>query len=322
MFILDGNIEIGKYRFKAIHGVEITKSVEDLADTAVIKLPSRFRVKQNGTQQYTEQALKVGDKVMVTLGYEDFYEGVEFKGFVKKISPKIPLEIHCEDNIWLLRRKNITKAWNTGATLEEILNEVVAGTSVKLADNLPKLEFEKFIIKNANGAQVLQKLKEDYALSVFIQDDGRLYAGLQQATNIGEKVNYDLDYNLVENNLEFKSAEERKIKVRYTYIDKENNQKSIEVGDVDGELRTFFTSVISDVAKLKEMAQAEIDKMKYDGYDGNIKTFLIPYATRGMKASLTNREFKHRSGDYFIKKLVLTFDTGGARRNLSLGQRL
>ena len=120
MFILESKVEIGNYIFNQVNEIEITKSVEELSDTAVIKLPTRFKVRQNGEQKFTEDAIKVGDKVTITLGYEGKYSGVEFTGFVKKISPKIPLEIHCEDALWVLRRKNITRSWEK-TTMKEIL---------------------------------------------------------------------------------------------------------------------------------------------------------------------------------------------------------
>lgn len=321
MFILDSKVEIGSYIFNQVNEIEITKSVEELSDTAVIKLPTRFKVRQNGEQKFTEDAIKVGDKVMITLGYEGKYSGVEFTGFVKKISPKIPLEIHCEDALWVLRRKNITRSWEK-TTMKEILTEVVKDTPVQLADNIDNVPLDKWIIKNANGAQVLESLKKDLLMTAFINDEGKLYCGLQQLTNVGQTVVYDLNYNLVENNLEFKSKEERKIKIKYTYIDKENKRKSIEVGDPDGEQREYNTSVISDLNKLEEMAKAELEKLKYDGFEGDVTSFLIPYATRGMKAKLLDNEHPNREGNYFIKKVVTTFGTGGARRKITIGNKL
>ena len=322
MFVLDGNIEIGNYVFKAIHEVEITKSVDELGDTCIIKLPTRFIVKQNSQEKYTEQAIKVGDPVTVTLAYDEKYIGIEFVGYVSKIKPTIPLEIHCEDKIWLLRRKNITKAWNHGTTLKDVLQEVVKGTPVQLVDDLLDVELDKYIIKNANGAQVLQAIKKDMSLSAFINDDDKLYVGLQQLNNNNQAVIYDLNYNLTQNNLEYKTKEERRIKVRYTYIGKDNIRKEVEVGDGDGELRTFHTSVISSEEKLKELATAEVDRLKYDGFDGDVTSFLIPFATRGMTAKVIDNEHTNRAGNYFIKKVVTTFGMGGARRTVSLGTRI
>lgn len=321
MFVLECKIEIGNLIFNQVNEVEITKSVEEMSDTAIIKMPTKFKVRQSGEQMFMEEAINVGDKVSITLGYQDKYSGVEFTGYVKKISPKIPLEIHCEDAIWLLRRKNITKSWEA-CTMKDILQEVVKDTPVELADNIPDVPLDKWIIKNANGAQVLESLKKELLMTSFINDEGKLYCGLQQLTNVGEMVAYDLNYNLVENNLEFKSKEDRKIKIKYTYIDKENKRKSIEVGDPDGEQRTYHTSVISDTTKLEEMALAEIEKLKYDGFDGDVTSFLIPFATRGMKAKIIDSEHQNREGSYFIKKVVTTFGTGGARRKVTIGAKL
>ena len=46
MFILKAKIQIADFIFTSINDVEITKSVEELVDTAMIKLPTKFKVKQ------------------------------------------------------------------------------------------------------------------------------------------------------------------------------------------------------------------------------------------------------------------------------------
>lgn len=327
MYILDGLIQIGDEKkgflsFNAIHEVEITKGVEELSDTATIKLPTNFKIRQTNETKYTEEVISVGDKVTIMLAYQGQYSGVEFKGYVKKISPKIPLEIHCEDSMWLLRRKNINRSWEK-TTLKEILREVVKYTPIELdIKHIPDINLDKWIIKNANGCQVLESIKKQLCMTVFLNDEGKLYCGLQQLTNIGQGVVYDLNYNLVENNLEFKAKEDRRIKVKYKYKAKDNKEKSVEVGDSDGEQREFYTSVISDEKKLTEMATAEIEKLKYDGFDGDVTSFLIPFATRGMKAIIKDKDHKNREANYFIKKVVTTFGTGGARRKVTISNKL
>ncbi|MGV0830759.1 late control protein [Empedobacter brevis] len=322
LYVLESKIKIAGYEFNTITSVEITKSVDELTDTAIITMPAQFKVRQNGILMFTDEAIKVGDPVTITLGYERFYRGVEFRGFVSKVNPKIPIEIHCEDATWLLKRKNINKAWNKPVQLKEILKEVVKETSIKLANNIPDMQIDKFIIQNANANQVLQKLKSEYGLSIYLNDNEELYVGLQQLNNIHQEVAYDLNYNLVENNLEYKTEESRKIKVRYTYIDKKNKKKTVEVGDDDGEIRTFHTSIISDEAKLKEMAKAELVKLKYEGFSGNVKSFLIPFATRGMTAKLINNIKPKQEGKYYINKVVTTFSDQGARRQIYITNKL
>ncbi|WP_286491294.1 late control protein [Empedobacter brevis] len=322
LYVLESKIKIAGYEFNTITSVEITKSVDELTDTAIITMPAQFKVRQNGILMFTDEAIKVGDPVTITLGYERFYRGVEFRGFVSKVNPKIPIEIHCEDATWLLKRKNINKAWNKPVQLKEILQEVVKDTFIKLADNIPEMQIDKFIIQNANANKVLQKLKSEYGLSIYLNDNEELYVGLQQLNNIHQEVAYDLNYNLVENNLEYKTEESRKIKVRYTYIDKKNKKKTVEFGDDDGEIRTFHTSIISDEAKLKEMAKAELVKLKYEGFSGNVKSFLIPFATRGMTAKLINKVKPKQEGKYYINKVVTTFSDQGARRQTYITNKL
>lgn len=322
MFVLTSEIKIGQFTFRSISEVEIIKSIEELSDTATIKMPSKFIVRQNGEEKLVENALKVGDKVSIKLGYEEKYEGIEFTGFVVAIGSKIPLEIKCEDAMWLLRRKNITHAFNDKTPLKTILQKVVENTEIELSDKIPDVEVEKFIIRNVNGTQVLQKLKEHLALSIYLDSEGKLYAGLEQLNNLHKEAIYDLNYNLVENNLEYKTAEQKRLRIKYTYMDSKNKKKSVEVGDKDGELRTFHTSIISDEKKMEEMAHAEMQKLKYNGFEGSVKSFLIPFSTNGMTAVIKDKEHPNREGKYFIKKVVTSFGNNGARREISISNKL
>lgn len=319
--IKDG-VEESSYAFNAVHEIEITKSVDELSDTAVIKLPTQFKIKQNGAQKFTEKALQVGDKVTITLGYEGKISNVEFVGYIKKISPKTPLEIHCEDAMWMLRRKNISESWKEKVKLEVVLNKIVEGTSIVLNEPVMDFELEKWII-NENGAQALEKLKKDFGFTSFITDEGKLHCGLKELTNIGQVATYDLNYNLVENNLEYKAKEDRKIMVKYTYINPKTNERTVvEDGDKDGEQRTYTTSTVSNEAQLKELVKVELEKLRFDGYNGDVTSFLIPYATRGMKAVLVDKEHTDREGSYFINKVVTSFGMSGARRKISIRNKL
>lgn len=171
MFVLKGKIKIGTYEFQHFHEVSIIKSVENLSDTAVIKMPSKFKIRQSGEEKFLEEAIHIGDKVSIWLSYEDWYEGLEFEGYVTSISSKIPLEIKCEDAIWLLRRKNMNKAFGK-VKLREVLEEIIKGTELKLASNIADYTFDKLILKEVNGAQILENLKKNYCLTTYINDKG------------------------------------------------------------------------------------------------------------------------------------------------------
>lgn len=323
LFVLESLVQIGDYEFTTVSSIEITKSVDELTDTAIIKMPAQFKVRQDEKYVETDEALKVGDPVTITLGYERYYRGIEFRGYVSKINPKIPIEIICEDTTWLLKRKNINKAWNKPVQLKEILQEVVKDTSIKLAANIPEMEIEKFIVPDKTAAWALEQLRQSpYGCSIYLNDEGELYGGLEQMNNIHQEVDYDLNYDLVENNLEYKTEEQRKILLKYIVVNKQNKNTEIEVGDPDGEVRTTNVYNVTDLSKLKEMALAELKKQKYKGFSGNIKSFLIPYATRGMTAKLTNEVKPKQEGKYYINKVVTTFSNQGARRQTYITNKL
>ena len=322
MYVLESHIRIGDLVFNQVTDVSITKSVDDLADTATITLPASFKVRQSGEELYTEEAVKIGDRVEITLGYENVTSNLEFSGYVAKVSSGIPLKIKCEDAIWLLRRKNITRAWNKGVSLKTLLKELLNGTGIEPADNLPDIQLEKLVIKDANIAQVLEQLVKDYGLTIYITDGEQLYCGLQQLEDLESSVGYDLNYHLVENKLEYMRADERRLKVKYTHVGRNNQRTTVEVGDEDGELRTFHTTVVSDRKKLEEMATAELAKLKHDGFDGSFKVFLAPYVTRGTAVELEDSEHPNRSGNYFVEEVKTTFGSGGARRTIKLGSRI
>ena len=134
---------------------------------------------------------------------------------------------------------------------------------------------------------------------------------------------YDLNYNLVENNLEFKTADEKKIKVIYSWTDKKTNKKkTYTAGDEGGEERKFTLNSVVDEKIMQSMADKVLKEAKYDGFEGDATSFLLPYATRGMAAEIIDKEHTNREGRYFIKNVVTTYGTGGARRKVTVGNRL
>ena len=118
MFVLKQHFKIGTHTFTRSNQVEIRKSANLITDTAVIKLPISAVVKneESTTATETAQLIQVGDKVEITLGYDQGYldkpqEHLEFTGVVTKVHPGIPLKVECEDDTWHLKQKEVNKSW-------------------------------------------------------------------------------------------------------------------------------------------------------------------------------------------------------------------
>lgn len=325
MFVLVANIQIGDYTFNQVNNVSIVKSVDLLSDTAEIKLPmsALFGNKEVGFERkQLEQEIKAGDKVTITLAYKDVIETVEFEGYVRWLKPNTPtITIECEDAMYLIRQKQINHNFGK-TTLNDVLTYIVDGTGVQLAADLPEVNFDKFLLKNVNGAQALEKLKDEYGLYVFIDDDGKLFAGLRQTKNIGNEQLYNIYKNVVSHDLRFRRAEDVRISLKVVGVLKDNKKVEVVVGDTSGEQRTLYKYNISDVDQLKKIGEAELSDMKFTGYEGSITSFLEPFCTRGYTANIEDKNYPDRTGNYFVPKVTTTFGTGGARRKIELGTKL
>ncbi len=320
MFVLECKIEIGNLSFDQVVDVKITRSVDLLSDTAVIKLPTTFVLKGTGENQNTQKALKVEDAVRITLGYKGKFSKTEFTGFVTHVKPTTPIEVHCEDAIWKVRQKSCFKNFKD-TTLKNILNYIVEGTGVMLSDKVPQMKINNFLLKNDNGAQSLMKLK-NYGLTLFLDDSGKLFAGLRQSQGSGKEVTYDLEYNIVKHRLQFKEEKEVKIKLRAKARKPDNTYIEVEVGDKQGQTLEWITHDITSESELKKVAESRLKQMTYDGYEGTVTGFLIPFADRGMSAHIVDERYPEREGRYFIPKIVIHFGSGGARRIVTLGRKV
>ena len=175
MFVLCCDIKIGSVSFKSVHDVKIKRSLYDLAATATVKVPVTAVLKHAGeppTHIETAQAIKVGDKVEIKLGYDGTLN-TEFVGYVKRLNYKVPLEIECEDEYYKLRFLNCVFS-KKETTLKECLNTVLTGVQM---GTVVDLTLKNFVINNKPGSWVLGLLKKEYGLVAYFDIDGKLNVG-------------------------------------------------------------------------------------------------------------------------------------------------
>ncbi len=171
MYVLTCDIRIGGKRFSAVHGVTVKRSVYALGATATIKVPVTAVLRQAdlpATRVETAQAVAVGDRVEIRLGY-DGRNRLEFRGYVKALNLRTPLEIVCEDEFWQCRRRNITASGTT--TLAALLKK--CGLEVGYAETLT---LQNYAVPDKSVSSVLADLTKRYGLAVFFDLDGKVYA--------------------------------------------------------------------------------------------------------------------------------------------------
>jgi len=137
---------------------EIVSSWANLTDTARLKFPKKIyfndetgkKVSWEGKNVTGDSAtpplLMRGDKIIIQLGYKypiattssspDAIDtqvkemNIEFAGYVSKVTPSQPIEIECEDNMFLLKGIQVPDKTYNG-TLLEMLNDLFASARKK-----------------------------------------------------------------------------------------------------------------------------------------------------------------------------------------------
>lgn len=326
MFVLNSQFVIGKYKFTGCNEVVIKKSIHEVADTAIIRLPNSYLLKLKKVTTLsaaTSKAFRVGDAVSVRLGYNGQLRD-EFVGFVKRINFKTPCEIECEGYSYILRTKtNIVKSWKS-TTLKEVLEYITADTDIKLHPDIPDMPLKNLKINNANGLEVIDYIKGllGGVLKTFFIGD-TLYAGLAYMDLANTTVNYRLGWNTVDDgNLKFRQAADVKVKIELEYRSGSGQQMVVSSGVEGGTVRREKVSAVSDPAKLQAIADAKLLEENYDGYEGDLTTLLLPVAQPGYRAALTDPRYEERQGNYFVESVETTYGQNGGRRKVQIGIKL
>jgi len=102
-----------------------------------------------------------------------------------------------------------------------------------------------------------------------------------------------------------------------------NNKIESEIGDENGQLRTYYFYNISSETKLKEIATARLNKEKFTGYRGNFETFGEPYMRPGDIAKLESTKLPERNGLYLIDSVTRIFGVyQGYKQTFELGAKV
>ena len=76
-------------------------------------------------------------------------------------------------------------------------------------------------------------------------------------------------------------------------------------------------------AELKKRGKAELQYLTYDGYEGNITAWLIPYVEPTWSAKIQDKDYEYKTGTYYVTAVTTTLSgDGGGVRKVELGRKL
>jgi len=347
-FRLCSQISIGKYAFSGgVNDIVIKRSVKEIIDTCTIKIPGIANIESlkrgvadvlgpgitavtksnvdglSKSSVRTSTLWQEGDKVSIFLGYNNDYQQ-EFKGFVRRVSPSIPVVIECEGYGWQLRRKPFNGAWKS-IKLIDLLTLIISGTDVKLSPYIPDATLTDVWFKGGNALTALGILKDKSHLAVYFYFD-QLYAGLEEVQE-GKKTiqrNWRLGWNAPRTDtLKYRIADNTNVQIKVTAAKGKNAKTPILiVGDTGGSIINEHLAFNSDPGQMKRIANQLLLYKKYTGFEGTITGFLQPYADPGDTANIVDKMYNVYTGLYFIDGIEVKFGINGAQRIVSISHAL
>ena len=252
MYTLDFEVKIGEFYLGMVDSITIHKSVELLADTCEIVLPA---ARLNKALEIEEQ-IKRGDEVSVSIGYKEVGIKEEFKGYLQRISTDGgSIKLFCEDDLFQFR-KDLPNEELKKISLSDLLSKVVKGIGKNYKiDCSYTWVYDKFVIRDATGYDVLKKVQEECGADIYLKD-GVLHIH-PPGEVVGKERFYDFAVNIEEAELSFKRAEDKKVKVVVKAIMPDGKVKEIEVGSTGGE-KVEVKCHASDTASMKARGEAEV----------------------------------------------------------------
>lgn len=305
------------------------KSIHTLVDTASFRLPITCRLQKEGRLLPSEDTARVfneGDAVEIQLGHDGDLK-TEFKGFIKRVNFADPCEIECEGYSWQLRRKAPVKSW-TKVKLKEVLQLLTAGTDITIHPDTPDIELAPLSIgqRGENGIGVIERIKQaaDQLLVAYFINSSQLYVGPANLAQRNDKAVYKLGYNtLRDDELKYRRAEDVKVHIKYSWTDSKGKQRHGSAGTAGG-LEVHYNNMgrfaSAEAAKNKALTLAGFSQ--YEGYEGRITGFFVPYCQPGWTAKILDERYAERQGSFIAEGVSVHLHTGGDERVIEIGTQI
>jgi phage protein D len=317
---MDWRIKVGAYQLSLLDSCEIHKSVDLLADTCTITLPLYAHNQVIMVEKKrVEEKIKRGDKVVVMLGYDGKLVS-EFEGYLLNISTDDgSLTLNCEDDLFLLR-KAVKDRQFKNAPVKAIAEYLVqqAGLNMNVICTLT-VDYDKFVVTQATAYDVLKKIQEELKANIYLRN-GDLHIHPPYTQQHG-KVRYSFQQNIEQSDLKYKTKEDRKIQVVVETVGADGKKKEVTSGTTGGDKITLKGNGLSDAA-MKGLADAEYQRNVFDGFEGEITSWLVPYVEPGYSTEIKDEDFEYKNGWYFSKAVTTSFNSSGAARKVQLGIKL
>lgn len=313
-------ITIGNYQLATFESVVVNSSVELLQDICVIRMPE---CSANQLLKI-EEKIKRGDRVVVKFGYDTLPDYNEFEGFLNTIRVDgNTVLLECEDEIFLFRKPIPNKQFKNVNT-QDIVQYVIDVLNIDIKLNCTStIDYEEFVIFQADGVDVLKKLQEETASDVFIKyEDGQAVLHVHPKYEVRQgEVLYSMQHNVESSDLKYRRKEDRKIEIVLKYTGSDGKEHEYTYGTTGGEKVTKEVKGVSKES-MKLIAENEYKMRVFDGYEGGVTTWCMPYVAPSYTAKIVDEEYPDYTGRYYVVSVDTECGSGGIKRSVKIGIKL
>lgn len=297
LVVFSANERRGEINIRKINGCTIESSINNFSVSAELRLPRNVSAFVN---EQLKELLRRGDEVQIQLGYDGNLQS-EFTGVITEVSADIPVVISCKDKMWQLMQLPVNVSYRN-VQLQVLLETILPGQTIDALEvQLGQVRYAKTTV-----GEVLEKLKTDYNIVTYLKGNTIMSGKVFSANK--EEVKYGFENNIKASALKFRKAEDVFVKITATSTLTNGTKIEAEVGDVDGEQRNLSYFNIKTKKELETIAEADISKFKYTGFEGDFNAFGVPYIEAGWIANITSSLYPEKNGKYLVESVVVTFD--------------
>lgn len=306
-----------KFRLGVLAECEIVSSVDNLVDTATIVLPEACM----NEVFHIEKQIGRGSEVVIQLGYDGKLE-TEFVGYIQDITTNdSTLKIICEDALFLFR-KGVPDIEMKPTSVKKIAEYLVQNIDKSFSVSCDfDINYEKFVIHQATGYDVLKKLQEETKANIYFDTKNKVLHIHSPYVEIGGAVRYSMQHNIEKSALEYKKASDKKIEVTVESTDIKGKIKKITVGTTGGDQVNFKVGPMSN-ADMTKVAEAALKKSNFDGYTGTFDGWLVPFVQPTYSAIIEDLDYPYKKGRYYVVAVKTNFSESGGKRTITPGIKL
>jgi len=304
--------------FNFVNKVTVTRSYDKQTQTASVILPRNVNYNKKNIYEGANALMRRGDKIKITAAYFP-NETVIFQGYISKINNNVPVELLCEDEMFLLKQVIAPNLSYKTVNLRTFISKMLENTSTPF--KAINAELGQIRLQGASVGKVLQVLRDQYGLYSFFVN-GVLRVGLAFYPDDAKQAVFLFELMVKDGmNLTYLKKDDVKIQIKGILI-KNNAREEFIYGDPTGDIRTVF-QYGGTKADLDLKCNSFLEQANYTGYYGSFKTFLEPLVVPGDYAVVDSWKYPERKGKYLIKSVTTEVSvTDGGKQTIELERRI